>query len=145
MKIGVISDTHGFCHPRVFQLFEGAELILHAGDIGDETIITDLEAIAPVTAVFGNIDRPPPDRAVPGPGRSLHREPSAAGDPPGGAAGTPPRGPQGAAAGSPTRRPRLRPHAPAIGPPTGGGSCTSTRATPAGSASAGSPRWPRCS
>ncbi|MDA2916678.1 metallophosphatase family protein [Nitrospinae bacterium AH_259_B05_G02_I21] len=59
MKIGVISDTHGFCHPRVFQLFEGAELILHAGDIGDETIITDLEAIAPVTAVFGNIDRPP--------------------------------------------------------------------------------------
>lgn len=59
MKIGVISDTHGFCHPRVYQLFEGSELILHAGDIGDETIITDLEAIAPVTAVVGNIDHPP--------------------------------------------------------------------------------------
>ncbi len=40
MKIGVISDTHGYCHPRVFKIFEGAQLILHAGDIGDETIIT---------------------------------------------------------------------------------------------------------
>lgn len=59
MKIGVISDTHGHCHPRVFQVFDGVELILHAGDIGDETIITDLEVLAPVKAVVGNIDGPP--------------------------------------------------------------------------------------
>ncbi|MFQ5892829.1 MAG: metallophosphoesterase family protein [Nitrospinota bacterium] len=59
MKIGVISDTHGYCHPRAFTVFEGVELILHAGDIGDETIITDLETLAPVTAVPGNMDGPP--------------------------------------------------------------------------------------
>ncbi|MFQ6672081.1 MAG: metallophosphoesterase family protein [Candidatus Tectimicrobiota bacterium] len=59
MKIGVISDTHGYCHPRAFTVFEGVDLILHAGDIGDETVITDLEALAPVTAVVGNMDGPP--------------------------------------------------------------------------------------
>ncbi len=59
MKVGVISDTHGYCHSRVFHVFEGVEMILHAGDIGDETVITDLEALAPVKAVVGNVDGPP--------------------------------------------------------------------------------------
>ena len=35
MKIGVISDTHGFLDPRVKKFFAGVDHILHAGDIGD--------------------------------------------------------------------------------------------------------------
>lgn len=56
MKIGVISDTHGFLDPAVFKMFAGVEHILHAGDIGYSSIILELEAIAPVTAVSGNTD-----------------------------------------------------------------------------------------
>lgn len=59
MKVGIIADTHGFCHSRVFHVFEGVDMIIHAGDIGDETVITDLEAVAPVKAVVGNMDGPP--------------------------------------------------------------------------------------
>jgi putative phosphoesterase len=56
VKIGIISDTHGLLRPQVFDVFEGVEHILHAGDIGKLDIITELEAIAPVTAVWGNAD-----------------------------------------------------------------------------------------
>lgn len=56
MKIGVISDTHGKLDPRIPSLFAGVEHILHAGDIGDETIVESLETVAPVTAVMGNVD-----------------------------------------------------------------------------------------
>jgi len=56
MKIGLISDTHGYLDPRVAKLFAGVEHIFHAGDIGRESIITELEKIAPVTAVIGNND-----------------------------------------------------------------------------------------
>ena len=56
MKIGVISDTHGFLDPRVHEVFEGVDHILHAGDIGYPSIILELEHIAPVTAVLGNTD-----------------------------------------------------------------------------------------
>ncbi len=56
MLIGVISDTHGTFHPLIPQHFAGVELILHAGDIGKLEIITQLEAIAPVLAVTGNVD-----------------------------------------------------------------------------------------
>ena len=56
MKIGVISDTHNFLDPKVHELFAGVNHILHAGDIGNATIISELEAIAPVTAVYGNTD-----------------------------------------------------------------------------------------
>ena len=56
MKIGVISDTHNFLDPKVAELFDGVEHILHAGDIGNATIISELEEIAPVTAVYGNTD-----------------------------------------------------------------------------------------
>jgi putative phosphoesterase len=56
MRIGVISDTHGVLHPRVLELFAGVDHILHAGDIGDEDVLRELETIAPVTAVAGNID-----------------------------------------------------------------------------------------
>ncbi len=57
MRIGLISDTHGRLRNEVFTLFEGVDRILHAGDIGPLGILTDLEAIAPVTAVWGNTDR----------------------------------------------------------------------------------------
>ncbi len=56
MKIGVISDTHGYLDPKIFKLFAGVEHILHAGDIGFASIILELEEIAPVTAVYGNTD-----------------------------------------------------------------------------------------
>lgn len=56
MKIGLISDTHGHMDPRIPELFEGVEHILHAGDIGYTSIIMELERIAPVTAVLGNND-----------------------------------------------------------------------------------------
>lgn len=56
MRIGVISDTHGLLRPSVFDHFQGVEHILHAGDIGNTDILISLEAIAPVTAVWGNTD-----------------------------------------------------------------------------------------
>lgn len=56
MKIGCISDTHGHLHPRVFQIFEGVDLILHAGDVGKCAILEDLKSIAPLKAVYGNMD-----------------------------------------------------------------------------------------
>ena len=56
MKIGVISDTHGFLDPKVRDRFAGVGHILHAGDVGPDAIIRELEALAPVTAVSGNTD-----------------------------------------------------------------------------------------
>jgi uncharacterized protein len=56
MKIGVISDTHGYLDPKIIGLFDGVDHILHAGDIGYPSLILELEAIAPVTAVLGNND-----------------------------------------------------------------------------------------
>ena len=56
MRIGVISDTHGYLDPKIPALFQGVEHILHAGDIGYASIILELEQIAPVTAVLGNTD-----------------------------------------------------------------------------------------
>ena len=56
MKIGVISDTHGYLDPRVEKIFDGVDRILHAGDIGYAALILELEFIAPVTAVIGNND-----------------------------------------------------------------------------------------
>jgi putative phosphoesterase len=54
--IGVISDTHGFLDPKIGELFQGVDHILHAGDIGYASIILELEYLAPVTAVLGNND-----------------------------------------------------------------------------------------
>jgi uncharacterized protein len=56
MKLGIISDTHGFLDPAIFDLFVGVEHILHAGDVGFSSLILELETIAPVTAVCGNTD-----------------------------------------------------------------------------------------
>ena len=56
MKIGVISDTHNYFDPNLVELFADVSHILHAGDVGNASIIHELEAIAPVTAVYGNTD-----------------------------------------------------------------------------------------
>jgi putative phosphoesterase len=54
--IGLISDTHGLVRPEVFTALEGVELILHAGDVGGDDILDELETIAPTLAVYGNTD-----------------------------------------------------------------------------------------
>jgi putative phosphoesterase len=56
VRLGIISDTHGLLRPEVFDAFKDVDHILHAGDIGAYDLITALEAIAPVTAVYGNTD-----------------------------------------------------------------------------------------
>jgi putative phosphoesterase len=59
--IGVISDTHGLLEPRVGELFEGVDLILHAGDVGGRDILVRLSEVAPVCAVCGNVDADDPE------------------------------------------------------------------------------------
>ena len=56
MKLGIISDTHGLLRAQVFEVFEGVEHILHAGDVGPSELLDELAAIAPVTAVWGTTD-----------------------------------------------------------------------------------------
>ena len=56
MRLGIISDTHGLLRPEVFEAFREVDHILHAGDIGSVELLEELEAIAPVTAVYGNTD-----------------------------------------------------------------------------------------
>ena len=56
IKIGVLSDTHGYLDPKIIPLFQGVMQILHAGDIGSLEVITQLEKVAPVIAVHGNGD-----------------------------------------------------------------------------------------
>lgn len=63
MKVGIISDTHvpgaaSSLPPEVFEIFKDAELILHAGDIVELSVLEELGAIAPVEAVAGNMDGP---------------------------------------------------------------------------------------
>jgi uncharacterized protein len=56
--VGLISDTHGLLRPEVAAAFEGVQLILHAGDVGGQAVLDALAAIAPVEAVYGNVDDP---------------------------------------------------------------------------------------
>jgi len=54
--VGLISDTHGLVRPQIARVFDGVSRILHAGDVGGAAVLRALEAIAPVDAVFGNVD-----------------------------------------------------------------------------------------
>jgi uncharacterized protein len=54
--IGVISDTHGLIRPEALEALKGAELIIHAGDIGKPEVIDALKDIAPIVAIKGNND-----------------------------------------------------------------------------------------
>ena len=56
VKLGIISDTHGHVPAGVHEALAGVDHILHAGDVGPMDVLTELEAIAPVSAVLGNTD-----------------------------------------------------------------------------------------
>jgi uncharacterized protein len=58
VRVGLIADTHGLLRPEVVDAFAGVEHILHAGDVGSVDVLDGLIAIAPVTAVSGNVDGP---------------------------------------------------------------------------------------
>lgn len=56
MTLLVLSDTHGYLNPQINSHLEQADHIIHAGDIGHRNILFALQAYAPVTAVYGNMD-----------------------------------------------------------------------------------------
>jgi hypothetical protein len=56
--VGIISDTHGLLRTGVHEALAGVDMILHAGDVGGDEILSELQLIAPVKAVFGNTDPP---------------------------------------------------------------------------------------
>ncbi|MFK8162756.1 MAG: metallophosphoesterase [Lewinella sp.] len=56
MKIGLLSDTHSYLDPKVFDYFKDCDEIWHAGDLGDVALIDQLEAFKPTRGVYGNID-----------------------------------------------------------------------------------------
>ncbi|MEO9484179.1 MAG: metallophosphoesterase family protein [Ekhidna sp.] len=56
MKIGLLSDTHGYLDPKIFKYFEGVDEIWHAGDIGTMDVLEELKKFKPTIAVWGNID-----------------------------------------------------------------------------------------
>ena len=57
LRVGVVSDTHGYLNPTIARAFQGADLIVHAGDVGNIDVLEKLRRIAPVHAVRGNMDR----------------------------------------------------------------------------------------
>jgi uncharacterized protein len=63
LKVGVVADTHGNPHPKTREHLRAREpgLIVHAGDIGDLSVLRGLEEIAPLVAVRGNIDLHAPE------------------------------------------------------------------------------------
>ena len=65
MVIGLISDTHGLLRPEALAALDGADQIVHAGDIGSPGILDRLREIAPVIAVRGNNDREPWAESLP--------------------------------------------------------------------------------
>ncbi|MEJ2008365.1 MAG: metallophosphoesterase family protein [Acidobacteriota bacterium] len=58
MKIGVVSDTHGYLDPQLPGLLANVDSILHAGDVGARVLLEELECVAGVRAVRGNVDPP---------------------------------------------------------------------------------------
>ncbi len=56
MKIGILSDTHGWLDPRILHHFADTDEIWHAGDLGQGEVLTPLQSIKTCRAVFGNID-----------------------------------------------------------------------------------------
>lgn len=66
IRIGLLSDTHGFFDPRIQTYFSACDEIWHAGDVGDLEVIRLLSRIAPVVAVYGNIDGTPVRSRYPG-------------------------------------------------------------------------------
>ena len=65
MKIGIVSDTHGLLRPEVLPALAGVSRILHLGDVGKISILDELRAIAPGTAIRGNVDHSGPCADLP--------------------------------------------------------------------------------
>jgi putative phosphoesterase len=65
MRVGLISDTHGLLRPEALDFIDGADHIIHGGDIGSPMILERLAAIAPLTVVRGNNDTAPWAHAIP--------------------------------------------------------------------------------
>ena len=55
-RLGLVSDSHGLVRPSVSEALDGVDLIVHAGDVGDATVLEKLGGIAPVVAIRGNND-----------------------------------------------------------------------------------------
>jgi putative phosphoesterase len=70
-RIGVLSDTHGFFDPRIADYLKECDEIWHAGDVGEYDVILKLNYIAPVVAVYGNIDGSPIRSRYPGHQRQM--------------------------------------------------------------------------
>jgi putative phosphoesterase len=64
-RVGLISDTHGLLRPEATEFLRGSDFVIHAGDIGDPAVLTELNAVAPVTAVRGNNDTGAWARSIP--------------------------------------------------------------------------------
>src|SRR5215831_18556274 len=58
-RVGLISDTHGLLRPEAVEALRGSELILHEGDVGRPEILEELQKLAPVVAIRGNVDTAP--------------------------------------------------------------------------------------
>jgi putative phosphoesterase len=56
LEVGVVSDTHGVVRKEAVKALAGVEVILHAGDLGDAAVLAELQLLAPVFAVRGNVD-----------------------------------------------------------------------------------------
>ncbi len=56
MRIGLLSDTHGYLDPTILEHFAGCDEVWHAGDVGEDGVLESLEAFKPLRAVYGNID-----------------------------------------------------------------------------------------
>ncbi len=65
LSVGVISDTHGLLRTEALDALRGANVIVHAGDVGGPHVLRELGELAPVLAVRGNVDVEPWARALP--------------------------------------------------------------------------------
>ncbi len=65
VTVGVISDTHGLLRPQALEILRGSQLIIHAGDVGEPDIISELARLAPVHAIRGNVDIAPWAESLP--------------------------------------------------------------------------------
>jgi uncharacterized protein len=63
--VGLISDTHGLLRPEALGLLKGSDLIVHAGDVGNPEILTELARLAPISVVRGNVDTGAWARSIP--------------------------------------------------------------------------------
>ena len=56
-KVVVLSDTHGLLRPQVLECLEGADLMVHAGDINTQAVVDQLASYGPLQVVRGNNDK----------------------------------------------------------------------------------------